>query len=320
MRPLRFGILGCARIVRRAIAGALAQTELAEGVAIASRRPGEAAAWAAEYGWARAYDGYEALIADRDVDAVYIPLSNELHREWTLRAAAAGKHVLCEKPLAMHAAEAEEMVDGCRRAGVVLMEAFMWRHHPRVTRVREWLRDGALGQLLAVKMDFSFDIQRDDWRLDPRRGAGAVFDLGCYGINAARLFSGTEPTEVIARSRFHAPDVDMSTGLLLRFPGGVMGLVDCSFESPDRNRIEVVGTRGSVELPGGVLPAREAELVRTTAAGRETLRLPAADQYVGQLETFCQSVAAGRLLEPAEDGLANMRVIDRVRASAASAG
>ncbi len=141
-----------------------------ELAAIASRRPGEAAKWAAEYSIPQSYESYEAILADPTIDAVYLPLANELHKPWVLAAAAAGKHVLCEKPLALDAEEAEEMASGCRRAGVMLMEAFMWRHHPWVAEAQDIIQSGRIGELRLVKMDFSFSIQPGDWRLDPTRG------------------------------------------------------------------------------------------------------------------------------------------------------
>lgn len=315
-RPLRFGILGCARIVRRAIVAGLRTAPSAEAWSIASRRPEQAAAWAAELGIPHHFSSYEALLDDPNVDAVYIPLPNELHRPWVLRAAAAGKHVLCEKPLALDAGEAEAIVAGCHEANVQLMEAFMWRHHPRVAHARQMLRSGQLGELRLVKMDFSFDIDRDDWRLDPQRGGGALYDLGCYGINAARLFTGEEPAEIFARARYHVPSVELTLAMELRFPGGVVALLDCSFECPYRNRLEIVGTRAAIEFPDGVLPPPQAELRIRRGEVLEVVPFATADQYAEQIEAFCQAIRTGRLPEPAEDGLANMRVLTDVRAAA----
>jgi predicted dehydrogenase len=292
----------------------------AQLAAIAGRDGRSAAAWAAEFGIPKHYDSYEALIADPDIDAVYIPLPNELHRPWTERAAAAGKHVLCEKPLALDAADAAPMIDACRNAGVTLMEAFMWRHHPRVAHARKLLADGALGELRLVKMDFSFDIDRSDWRLDAARGGGALYDLGCYGINVARTFTQAEPTEIVARAKYFSPGVDSTMSMLLRFPGDATALLDCSFEVPYRNRFEIVGTKGAIEFPDGVLPPEESTLVLRTAGGTETIRFAAADQYAEMIECFCRSVAARKLQSPAEDGLANMRVLQAVRDAAMKGG
>lgn len=281
----------------------------AELTAISSRRSGQAAAWAAEYHIPRAYDNYTAVLADREIDAVYLPLANEEHLTWVLKAAAAGKHVLCEKPLALDVAQAETMVSACRRAGVMLMEAFMWRHHPRVDAARELIAAGAIGELRLIKMDFSFTIDPLDWRLDPARGGGALFDLGCYGINAARLFTGEEPNEILARANLAASGVDLTCGYLLRFPSGALAVMDCSFAAPDRNRIELVGSLGTIEFPGGVLPDPNAELFISTPGGKERRQFSQAHQYVEQVRAFCAAVRAGRLPDPAEDGLANMKIL-----------
>lgn len=310
---LRFGILGCARICRRDMIPAMRAAPGIELSAIASGRAGEAAKWAAEYEIPRSYESYKAILADRAIDAVYLPLANEQHKPWVLAAAAAGKHVLCEKPLALDAAEAEEMASACRRAGVMLMEAFMWRHHPWVAAAQEIIGSGRIGELRLIKMDFSFTIQPGDWRLDPARGGGALFDLGCYGINLSRLFGGGEPTEILARSRMSESGVDFTTAIILRFANGVMSLLDCSFECRDRNRIELVGTGGSLELPRGVLPPDEAELIVNTASGQETIRFAKAHQFVGELQAFAAGIKEGRLPTPAEDGRANMRVLEAVK-------
>lgn len=313
---LRFGILGCARICRRDMIPALQNAPGIELAAIASRRQGEAAKWAAEYAIPRSYESYEAILADPAIDAVYLPLANEQHKPWVLAAAAAGKHLLCEKPLALDAEETEEMASGCRRAGVMLMEAFMWRHHPWVAEAQEIIKSGRIGELLLIKMDFSFQIQPGDWRLDPARGGGALFDLGCYGINLSRLFGEGEPTEIIARSRMGETGVDLTTAMVLRFGNGVTALLDCSFECRDRNRIELVCTNGSLELPSGVLPPEEAKMIITTAEGQEMKHFAKVHQFVGELLAFATGIKEGRLPAPAEDGRANMRVLEAVKRQA----
>ncbi len=311
-RPLNFGILGCARIVRRAIAGALAATPSAQLAAIASRDRQTARAWADEYRIPTVHESYEALIADPAIDAVYIPLPNELHKPWVLAAAQAGKHVLCEKPLALDAAEAQQMVDGCRKHGVILHEAFMWRHQSRVAHAAQDAGRRPTGRAAAGENGFFIRHRSQRLAARPETWGGALYDLGCYGINAARLFTGAEPIEVRAAGHRYESGVDMTLSMLLRFPQDVVALLDCSFECPSRNRIEIVGTEGALEFPDGVLPRPESELIFRHGDSTDTIRFPASDQYVGQIECFCASVAAGRLLDPAEDGLANMKVLDAV--------
>jgi predicted dehydrogenase len=259
------------------------------------------------------------LLADPEVDAVYIPLPNELHRPWTIAAADAGKHVLCEKPLALDAAEAETMVAHCCARGVVLMEAFMWRHQPRTAALRQLVADGAIGALRLVRSSFSFAIDPGDWRLDASRGGGALWDVGCYGLSTARLFAGNEPEAVQAVARFGPTGVDLSLSAALRFPGGVLGQLDCSFEQPFRCAYELVGTLGVIEVPDAYLPpSRPVALLRTADSSRE-LTFEGRDQYAEMVVAFAIAVANGRLQPPAEDGLAQMLALDAIATAARSA-
>src|SRR3954471_877627 len=244
---LRWGILGCARITRRGLIPGLRDSSSSMLHALASRDRATAQAWASEFQVPRAHGNYQELIDDPEVEAVYIPLPNELHKTWVLAAADAGKHVLCEKPLALDAAEARAMVEHCRARGVVLMEAFMWRHQPRTAALRHLVDEGAIGTLRLIRSSFSFSIDPGDWRLDQARGGGALWDIGCYGVSTARLFAGSEPESIKAQARFGPSGVDMSLTANLRFPGGVLGLIDCSFEQPFRCVYELIGSRGVIE-------------------------------------------------------------------------
>ncbi len=319
-----FGILGCGRITRRGLIPGIAGAKGARLAALGSLRPGVAQTLAAESGGATAYDSYEAVIDDPNVQAVYIPTTGETHCEWTLRAAAAGKHVLCEKSLALNVAEAEKMAAACAKAGVLLQEAFMWRHHPRSKRVKELLAEGTIGELRIVAAHFSFDIDPTDWRLDPKQAGGAVWDIGCYGVNASRHFVGAEPEQVYSTARFNARGADTTMQIALRFPGGVIGNIDCSFEAPFRCEVELVGTKGRIVLPDCFLPPPVATLQvqKGTAPddrGRtETLSFPEANQYAEQVSDFCASIAAGKLLAPAETGVGNMRVLEAALTQARS--
>jgi predicted dehydrogenase len=189
----------------------------------------------------------------------------------------------------------------------------MWRHHPRVQRARDMIAAGDLGELRLVKMDFSFDIDRNDWRLQPQQGGGALFDLGCYGINAARLFMRAEPLEVTGWQRAHTTGVDMTAAFALRFRSGAAALIDCSFECPYRNRLEIIGTKAAIELPGGVLPSEKCGLVLRRGEHVETISFDPAQQYAEQVKAFCESIQRGALVAPAEDGLANMQALVEVK-------
>lgn len=312
--PIRFGILGCGRITRRGLIPGITESPAAELAALASLRPGVAAQLARECGCAKACDSYDAIIDDPLIDAIYIPTTGESHRHWTLRAARAGKHVLCEKSLATTVAEADEMVDVCRKQGVILQEAFMWRHHPRSKEAKRLLAEGAIGSLRLVCAHFSFDIDPQDWRLDPKRGGGAVWDIGCYGVNASRHFFGAEPETIHARADFEPNGVETTMQIALRFPGNVFANIDCSFRTAYRCEVELVGTAGTITLPDAFLPPPEAKLlVRKGVLPEdrpETITFANANQYAEQVTDFCASIAAGKLLAPAETGLSNMRVLE----------
>jgi predicted dehydrogenase len=198
------------------------------------------------------------------------------------------------------------------------MEAFMWRHQPRTLALRDLVRAGAIGDLRLVRSSFSFAIDPGDWRLDPARGGGALWDVGTYGVSTARLFAGAEPVEIQAQAHLGPTGVDLSLNALLRFPGDVLAAIDCSFEQSFRCSYELVGTAGSIEVPDAYLPPAQPVAHRKNPDGtpRETLRFDGTDQYAAMVDAFAAGVAGGALPDPAEDGLAQMRVLDAVLAAA----
>jgi predicted dehydrogenase len=315
---LRWGILGCARITRRGLVPGIRASVTGTLTALASRDPAKARAWADEFGVSRPYGSYDALLDDPEVDAVYIPLPNELHKPLVFASADAGKHVLCEKPLALSAREAREMVDHCRARGVVLTEAFMWRHQPRTAALRRLVDEGRIGDLRLVRSSFSFPIEAGDWRLDPARGGGALWDVGCYGVNTARLYAGSEPVAVRSMARFGPTGVDLSLTAELRFKGDVLGLLDCSFEQPFRCAYELVGTRGVIEVPDAYLPPDQPRARLKAGGAVEELAFPGTDQYAEMVDAFALAVAVGVPSDPAEDGLAQMGVLDAIKAAASA--
>ena len=321
---IRWGILGCARISRRGLIPGIQGSRGGTLTTLASRDPATSEAWSREFGVPKSAGSYEEVLADPEIDAVYIPLPNELHRKWVHAAADAGKHVLCEKPLALDVAEARDMVDYCRDRGVILMEAFMWRHQPRSLAIRKMVAEGAIGTLRLIRVSFSFSIDPGDWRLDSSRGGGALWDVGCYGVNAARFFSGTEPKSLWARAHFWKTGVDMSLVAGLEFPGDLVATIDCSFEQPYRCAYELVGTEGSIEVPDAFLPPSEGPplaRVRAIQAGTSPwddklesreIAFDRTNQYSDMVDAFAESVATGALTSPAEDGLAQMEAIEAV--------
>ncbi len=319
MKQLCWGILGCARITRRGLIPGIGDSQTGMLRALASRDIETARAWGREFHVPRAYGSYDELLGDPEVDAVYIPLPNELHERWVIAAADAGKHVLCEKPLALDSAQAARMVEHCKSRNVVLMEAFMWRHQPRTTEILEMMSEGIIGDLRLVRCSFSFPIEAGDWRLDPARGGGAHWDVGCYGVNTARLFAGSEPVSVQARTHVGPTGVDLSLAAILQFPEDILGVVDCSFEQPFRCHYELVGTKGALEVPLAYLPpgAPEARLLAPDGSTRTQFSYEAFNQYALMVDAFAGAVWQGGVLPaPAENGLSQMRVMDAVKQAA----
>jgi D-xylose 1-dehydrogenase (NADP+, D-xylono-1,5-lactone-forming) len=290
MTPMRWGILGAARI-NRSIIPALRAADGHVLEAVASRDAGKATAYAAEWAIPRAHGSYDALLADREVDAVYIPLPNHLHAEWAVRAAEAGKHVLCEKPLALSVAEVDRIATAAGAAHVHVAEAFMYRHHPQTHAVRELVSGGAIGTLRFVRASFSFTLDRPgDVRFDPAKGGGALWDVGCYPVSFARAITAAEPETIQATTVMGPTGVDVSVGALLRFPGNVVALVDASFIAPFRTEVEVIGSAGTIRVVHPFKPG-EREIVQLIR-GEETLEhvVESPALYVSQFEDFSRAV------------------------------
>jgi D-xylose 1-dehydrogenase (NADP+, D-xylono-1,5-lactone-forming) len=245
---IRWGLLSTARINKLVLEGAR-ESDCVEVIAVASRERARAEAYARKNLIERAYDGYEALIADTEVDAVYISLPNALHVEWTLRALEAGKHVLTEKPFSRRAAEVEAAFDVADRYELVLSEGFMWRHHPQTRALEDLLAGNAIGRLRLVRAAFSFPLATvhgpDDARFDPQLAGGALMDVGCYCVNAIRAFGG-EPVEVRAHQVVGETGVDVVFAASLRLSNNVLAHFDCGFVVPFRDELELVGEDASL--------------------------------------------------------------------------
>jgi predicted dehydrogenase len=319
---VRWGILSTAKIGLTSVLPATKEADRCQVVAIASRDLDRARTVADRFGIARTYGAYEDLLADEEVDAVYIPLPNHLHAGWTIAAARAGKHVLCEKPLALTAAEAQEMVDACADADVLLMEAFMYRLHPSWEAVRELVASGRIGELRAIQSWFSyFNDDPSDIRNVLDHGGGALYDIGCYPVNVSRMLYGAEPDVVAATiTRDPVDGTDVLTSAMLRFGDGVATFT-CSTRAEPDQRVHIYGTRGriSVGIPFNIPADRPAE-VSVTAGGdppvapaTEVLRFGPADQYRIQAERFARAILEGEPVPtPPEDAVANLRVIEAI--------
>ena len=292
---LRLGLLSTADINRKLLGGARV-AEGVEVVAVASRDRERAEAYAAEHGLGRAHGSYEALLADPEVDAVYVPLPNSLHVPWSVRALEAGKHVLSEKPLTRRPEEAQVAFDAADRAGRVLAEAFMWRHHPQAHRLRELLRENTVGTVRLIRASFSFDIFADedragDVRLQAELDGGGLMDVGCYCVSAMRLLGG-EPERVSGR-QVTRDGVDVRFTGTLALAGGVLGVFDCGLDTADGSRLEVVGTHGSIVVPDP-WHSRAGRLEVNRPGGTEVVTVPPTDPYACELEDFAAAVRGER--------------------------
>ena len=302
-KKVQWGILSTGAIAR-AFAAAVPKSATGELAAVASRDNASATKFAKEFNIPCAYGSYEALLADPAIQAVYIATPHPFHVEWVIKAAEAGKHILCEKPFGINQAETMAGIEAAREHGVFLMEAFMWRHQPRTLAVLEAVRSGRIGDLKLVRSSFSFSIDMTDWRLDPARGGGALWDVGCYGVSTLRLFAGEEPNEILARGRFSDRGVDLSVTASMKFPNGVLGAIDCSFEQPFRCVYEIVGSSGSIVVPNAYLPPETpiAQFYDTEGKLVEEVTYSGRNQYACMVDAFAESVYAGKLVAPAEDG------------------
>jgi xylose dehydrogenase (NAD/NADP) len=312
-----WGILSTARIGARVVAAAR-QAEAVEVVAVASRAEASAQAFADAHDVPRAHGSYEALLADPVVDAVYIPLPNSMHVDWTMRALEAGKHVLCEKPMDRRPARVARAFDLAERSGLVLSEAFMWRHNPQTVRLRELLDEGAIGDVRLVRAGFSFMLARGvDVRLDPALHGGALMDVGCYAVSGARLAAGGEPLSVAAEVVTGPTGVDMRMAGLLRFDDDVLAMIDCGLDLPSRGELEVCGTDGRIVL-ADPWHCIEPRIVIERGYEREVVELQPADSYRLELEDVSAAIRGGRApLLGRADALGQALTIDALYRSAA---
>jgi predicted dehydrogenase len=317
---MRIGILGAAKIAPRALVEPARQLGGVETFAVAARQRERAEAFAREHSVPRVFDSYEQLCESDEIDAVYNALPISLHCEWTLRALACGKHVLCEKAIAANAAEAERMGCAAASAGLVLIEAFHWRYHAMAERMVEVVRGGQLGAIHSIRAHFDVPFSDPhDIRFNYAMGGGATMDLGCYPIHMLRHLIGEEPEVVGAQAEVGPPDVDVAMRAQLRFPGGARGEIGCSMKARAVIGMELIaeGERGSLHAINPVLPqiGNRLEIVRNGASEAGPVR--GDSTYLCQLRAFVSAVRDGKpALTGPQDALRNMRAIDAVYRSA----
>ncbi len=318
VEPVRWGLLSTARINAAVIPG-LKESAESELVAVASRTEKRAAEYAREWGILHAHGSYEALLADPDVEAVYISLPNGPHVEWSIRALEAGKHVLCEKPMGRHPADVERAFDAADRADRLLMEAFMWRHHPQTARLLELVRGDAIGDLRLIRATFTFTLVDDEARLDPALAGGSLMDVGCYCVSGSRLLAG-EPETALAWHVLGETGVDLRVAGTLVFPGDVLAQLDCAYDLPSRQGLEVVGSEGTLRVPTP-WGADEPGIVLQRGDDVERIAIGTADRYRLQSDHFGRAIRG--LESPLlgrEDALGQARTIDALFRSAEAGG
>lgn len=294
MRQLRWGILGTARINRRVIP-AIRLAPRSTLAAVASRTRARAESYAREWEIPAAVEGYQALLDNPAIDAVYIPLPNSEHVPWTLAAIAAGKHVLCEKPMALDPADVDRIYAAASARRVVIEEGFMYRHEPLTAKVLELVQGGALGTVRAIVSGFTFTLaDAADTRLDPALGGGSLWDVGCYPVTYARLLAGRDPKMVFGSAHWHASGVDEEFMGMLRFPGGTTATIYSGFRAALRTWLEVIGTDGALTVPNPFKPGPQ-EVLSLERGGRvEAIAVAGSPQlFVRQIAHFEQSVLDG---------------------------
>lgn len=327
---LKWGVMGNATIARKCIIPAIQKSDNGRVAALATRSPADARETARQHNIPVVYEGYENLLADGDVDAVYIALPNHLHMPWTLKSLAAGKHVLCEKPLALNAREAETMAAAATDADRLLMEAFMYRFHPRSRKIKRLVADGRIGRPRLVRAAFCFHIDSEIFdsganiRLKPETGGGSVLDTGCYCVSVARWFLSSEPTSVQAQAIYHTSGVDCQMVANLFFANGALATVETSFVSALQQTYTIVGSEAAIELPHDAFIPWEKDTIYVVRSQDQEIGehypIAGADEYRLMVDHFAEA-ALGRveLAFSPRDSICNMRVLDAL-AKAAKTG
>jgi len=302
-RKIRWGVLGCARIARENLIPAMQRSSNSEFHAIASREAAKLAECRAKFNVPKTYSSYDELLRDPEIDAVYVPLPNSLHREWTIKAAENGKHVLCEKPMALNAAECRDMAAACAANQVTLMEAFMYRYTARTRQVLEIIRSGALGEIKFISSTSRFLLANPaSIKLKPELGGGALYDVGCYPLNfigmvldeAAQSGPGRSPLpESLSVECVRTGGIDVIFSALLKYPGGLIGSLNCGFNAQKRVYSEIIGTKAALEIPDTFLD-NAGSLVLVSGDERREIPVAQSDRYRLEIEDFAEAILQKR--------------------------
>lgn len=312
---INWGVIGCANIAKDRVIPALLQAKNSVLFAIAGRDPQRLESFREAFGPQKVYGDYDSLLADPDVDAVYLPLPNTLHMEWSIRAMKAGKHVLCEKPLGMNADQVRRMIDVAHEQGVLLTEAFSYLHGGAVKAAREIIASGALGEIKHIDVRYAFDgIRENDIRLNKAAGGGVVYDLGCYCVGFIQDIYGDEPTDVssvfgVGKESF----VDENAMVSMTFSGGRTARFYAAFDSFTDSERTIVGTKGVLSIPIRYHEFGEKRLILTDADGRHDSTVTCTNHYVDEIYEFADSILTGKPTRPSlEASLMGARTLDRI--------
>jgi D-xylose 1-dehydrogenase (NADP+, D-xylono-1,5-lactone-forming) len=316
-RVLKWGLLSTARI-NRALITPLRASRRNQLAAVASRTQASADSYAREWKISRAHGSYEALLADPEIDVVYISLPNHLHAPWTIKAVEAGKHVLCEKPLALNVEEVDAVQAAARKHGRVVAEAFMYRHHPQTLKVQDLVKDGSLGELKLIRGSFSYVLSRDgDVRLDPEMGGGSIWDVGCYPISYARTIVGKDPLEVSGWQVIGPTGIDDTFAGQMRFDQDILAQFDSSFVIPFHSFMEIVGSEGTLNIPRPFKPETDEKIYLTRGDKTETVKIKGQELYIGEVEDMADAILLGHAPRISlEDSRANVATISSLLESA----
>ncbi|HEY9152199.1 MAG TPA: Gfo/Idh/MocA family oxidoreductase [Anaerolineales bacterium] len=291
---LRWGLLSTARI-NKALIPPLRASKRNRLAAVASRSQSTADSYAREWKIPRALGSYEALLNDPEIDVIYNPLPNGLHAEWTIKALRAGKHVLCEKPMALSLAETDAIQAASQESKRVVMEAFMYRHHPQTLKVKEMIGEGKLGKLQLIKGSFTFMLTHEnDVRLDKELGGGSIWDVGCYPISFSRMVAGAEPLEVFGWQVTGATGIDLSFIGQMRFANDVHAQFDCGFASPFHAFMEIVGTEGTLNIPVPFRPGKKEKIFLTRGNKTTPIEIKGQELYIGEVEDMADAILLGK--------------------------
>jgi predicted dehydrogenase len=316
-KVLNWGLLSTARI-NNALIPPLRASKRNHLMAVASRTQESADKYALEKKIPRPHGSYEALLADPEIDVIYNPLPNHLHAEWTIKAVEAGKHVLCEKPLALNVDEVDAMQAAARKHGCIVMEAFMYRHHPQTLKVQEIVKSGSLGTLKLIRGAFSFLLTREkDVRLDPAMGGGSIWDIGCYPISYTRSVLGENPLEVFGWQVTGKTGVDETFVGQMRFANDVLTQFQCSFAIPFHAFMDIIGSEGTLNVPKPFQPYEDEKIHLIHGDKTETIKIKGQELYLGEVENMADAILLGH--EPRisfEDSRANVGVISALLESA----